>query len=353
MRPNRLPVRTAAFVAAALLVVSCASGRVREETGVADTEVAQPTSTVDSPTGDDSGDGAVDSAPDAPASTTQQPSDPTAVATTEQAAAPTSSTSTTPNADGTVAAIELLALITVQNERGAGYDRDLFPHWEDFDRDGCDTRQEVLIRDSLSPAQIDPYRCRVVEGDWFSTYDGQSTSLPSDIDIDHVVALKEAWDSGAWDWSVRARTLFANDLTDRRSLIAVSDNSNQSKSDKDPSNWMPPRRGDWCRYLGDWVAIKVRWNLSMDPSEFGRIQNLLEDECVGLRVVPPAPAPVSTASAGGGSGSGGTSTTSATSDVYYANCTAVRAAGAAPLLAGEPGYRRALDRDGDGVACEG
>lgn len=255
--------------------------------------------------------------------------------------------------------LELLAAINVENERGAGYDRDLFPHWEDLDRDGCDTRQEVLIRDSLSPAQIDPYRCRVVEGDWFSTYDGQSTSLPSDIDIDHVVALKEAWDSGAWDWSVSARTLFANDLTDRRTLIAVSDNSNQSKSDKDPSNWMPSRVDDWCRYLGDWVAVKVRWNLSMDQSEYGRIKNLLEDDCAGLRVLPPAPAPVSTESAGGsattggGAGGGGVAEGGADADVYYANCGAARAAGAAPILVGEPGYRRGLDRDGDGVACEG
>ena len=348
MQRNRLPARTAALVAVALLVSACASGRVNEATGTPESSAPQSSLPPEGASSDTTGDADGTTLPPLPDPTAPVTTGPV---TTSDGAAPTSSTAA--GSDGTVAVLELLALIAVQNERGVGYDRDLFPHWEDLDGDGCDTRQEVLIRDSSSPAQVDPYGCKVVEGDWFSVYDGQSTSLPSDIDIDHVVALKEAWDSGAWDWSVSARTLFANDLTERRTLIAVSDNSNQSKSDKDPSNWMPPRREDWCRYLGDWVAIKVRWNLSMDQSEFGRVRNLLEDECAGLRVRPPSPAPVSTAPIGGDDGeSSEPGTTSGTSDVYFANCTAARAAGAAPLLVGEPGYRRALDRDGDGVACE-
>ncbi|MFM8311543.1 MAG: HNH endonuclease family protein [Ilumatobacteraceae bacterium] len=186
-------------------------------------------------------------------------------------------------------ALDVLALIPIELEQGAGYDRDLFDHW--ITRNGCTTRESVLIRDSLSLPQVDAYGCTVVAGDWLSPYDGGRWSDPSDVDIDHVVALKEAWDSGAWAWDSARRRAFANDLTDPRSLRAVTDNVNQSKSDADPSNWMPPLRTFWCTYLGDWVAIKARWGLSMDQSEWGRVRNLLRDECPGWRIEPLAPAP--------------------------------------------------------------
>ena len=242
-----------------------------------------------------------------------------------------------------------------ENEQGSGYQRSLFDHWVDLDRDGCDTRAEVLTRDSSSLVQRDPYRCRVVEGDWYSVYDGWEETLPSEIDIDHVVALKEAWDSGAWDWSPTARRLFANDVTDPRTLRAVSDDSNRAKSDKDPSNWLP-MSSFVCTYLGDWVSIKVRWNLSMDQSEFGRVRNLLTSECPGLRVPAPTAPPVDVPPAGSGGAADSVPTNDAGvggGDVYFANCAAARAAGAAPLREGEPGYRTGLDRDRDGVACEG
>lgn len=257
---------------------------------------------------------------------------------------------------GTVLALDLLLTITVANENGAGYDRDLFPHWLDLDGNGCSAREDVLIAESLTPAQVDPFGCKVVEGDWVSAYDGEETTTPSEFDIDHVIPLKEAWDSGAWNWSPAARTAFANDLTDDRTLIAVSASSNRSKGDKDPSNWVPPLARDLCRYLGDWVSIKARWNLTMDQSESGRIRNLLTSDCPGLRIRTAAAPPVTVP---GPSTSGATPTTDpvgstgdAGGEVYYANCTAARAAGAAPIYRGEPGYRSGLDRDNDGVACE-
>jgi hypothetical protein len=80
------------------------------------------------------------------------------------------------------------------------------------------------------------------------------------------------------------RQAFANDLTDRRTLIAVTDRVNMSKSDKDPSNWMPPLKSYWCAYLGDWISVKARWGLSMDQSEFGRIKNLLASDCSTLTI---------------------------------------------------------------------
>jgi len=133
-----------------------------------------------------------------------------------------------------------------------------------------------------------------VAGDWYSVYDGAKLSDRGDVDIDHVVALKEAWDSGAWAWSESQRKAYANDLTDRRTLVAVRDRVNASKSDKDPSNWMPPLRSYWCPYLGDWISVKARWGLSMDQSEFGRVKNLLNSDCSGLTIAGWSAAPVAT-----------------------------------------------------------
>ncbi len=192
---------------------------------------------------------------------------------------------------GTYDAADVLSSIVVENERPGGYDRDLFPLWKDIDGDRCDSRQQVLKRDSVSLPQVDPYKCKVIEGDWVSPYDGGQWTDPLDIDIDHVVALKETWDSGAWNWTKTQRQLYANDTSDRRTLLSVTDNVNQSKGDKDPSNWLPPLDSYLCTYISDWIAIKARWGLSMDASEAGRVRNLLKSSCAGLRVVawPPAP----------------------------------------------------------------
>ena len=189
----------------------------------------------------------------------------------------------------------VLSSIRVENEYRTGYKRNLFIHWADLDGNGCDTREEVLMRDSLSKPQVDPYRCYVVAGDWASPYDGKNLSDRGDVDIDHVVALKEAWDSGAWAWSESQRKAYANDMTDPRTLIAVTDRVNMSKSDKDPSNWMPPLRSYWCTYLGDWISVKARWSLSMDQSEFGRISNLLRSDCGSLTIASWNAAPASIA----------------------------------------------------------
>ena len=183
-------------------------------------------------------------------------------------------------------ALALLQTVRVENEYQVGYVRTLFEHWRDIDGDGCDARDQVLKRDSISLPQVDPVNCNVIAGDWVSPYDGAKWSNPSDIDIDHVVALKEAWDSGAWAWSAAQRKAFANDTTDNRTLLAVTDSVNQSKSDKDPSNWLPPLQSYTCTYLGNWIAVKVRWNLSMDLSEYGRIKNLLQSTCSSLNIAP-------------------------------------------------------------------
>ena len=199
-------------------------------------------------------------------------------------------------------ALSVLSTIAVQNEYKTGYSRSLFKHWIDANGNGCDTREEVLIAESQSKAQVDAYGCKVIEGDWLSPYDNMMHTNPSDLDIDHMIPLKEAWDSGAWSWTAAQRQTFANDLSDPRALIAVTAGQNRSKSDKDPSNWIPPQKSYTCTYLSEWVAIKAHWNLSMDQSEFGRIKNLLTASCATSTIAPwgtatvPPPTTGSTAS---------------------------------------------------------
>ena len=228
------------------------------------------------------------------------------------------------NPNATLVAAEVLQTIRVERENPRGYSRSLFKHWLDVDADGCDAREQVLKRDAIGFAQVDPFRCTVVEADWLSPYDGKKTSDRTEVDIDHVVALKEAWDSGAFAWTEAQRTAFANDTTDPRTLLAVSSSSNRSKSDKDPSNWLPPLRGYWCTYVSNWVSIKARWNLSMDESEWGRLNNLLTGQCVGTTMrgwsAPPGSVTTSTSTvapsqsgATAGSSSSGTSSGSGSS----------------------------------------
>lgn len=272
-------------------------------------------------------------------------------------------------AQGPELATTVLARIKVENEHKGGYDRALFEHWADVDGDGCDSREQVLRDESTDKPQVDPYRCKVIAGHWRSAYDGVESDDPTDFDIDHVVALKEAWDSGAWAWPSERRKAYANDTSDPRTLRAVSASSNRTKSDKDPSNWVPPDKSMLCTYLSDWISIKARWGLSMDPSEAGYIRKQLRARCATATIAPWPPvtvlmsssAPNSPAATSAASAATTPRTTSAAAPATrapsaetttYANCAAVRAAGAAPLHRGDPGYSTRLDRDGDGVACE-
>ena len=212
----------------------------------------------------------------------------TSTSTTTTSTTSTTSTTVPPTTTvpGSLLALDVLAGIPVENEQPAGYDRDLFAYGDVVDERGCRTRARVLIEESLTPAQVDPVGCVVVAGDWLSVYDGVMWSDPAELEVDHVVALKEAWDSGAWGWTPERRSAFGNDLEDARSLRAVTGSVNQAKSDKDPSNWIPPDQSFVCAYLADWVSIKARWGMSMDQSEHGRIRNLLTDRCPNQAIAP-------------------------------------------------------------------
>ena len=161
--------------------------------------------------------------------------------------------------------------LAVASEVRTGYSRDLFPHWVDADGDGCHTRNEVLIAEADDPVTITG-TCTITKGRWFSYYDRVSWTDPADVDIDHMVPLAEAWDSGARTWTTATRQAFANDLGDSRTLVGVTDNVNQAKGDQDPATWLP--QYDRCRYLREWVAVKHRWRLSVDSQELSALRSL-------------------------------------------------------------------------------
>jgi hypothetical protein len=158
------------------------------------------------------------------------------------------------------------------------YNRKLYRHWIDADGDCQDTRQEVLIEESVEPVVLDDKGCKVLSGRWYDHYTGETFSNPRQLDIDHLVPLAEAHRSGANSWDAVKRKAFANDLSDPRSLIAVKASANRSKSDRDPARWLPINETYRCEYVAAWVAVKERWGLFMDVEETATI-NRLQSQC--------------------------------------------------------------------------
>lgn len=181
-----------------------------------------------------------------------------------------------------VDAVALLASLRVEPELEDGYERTLFRHWIDADGDGCDTRQEVLIAESATPAVIGD-GCRVEGGTWYSAPDDEILTNPASVDINHVVPLQEAWASGAYDWSAERREAFANDLLDERTLAAVSSGANRQQGESDPASWLPADLDTACRFLIDWLAIKASWDLAVDEAERDAISVTLTN-CPGREV---------------------------------------------------------------------
>ncbi|MBD0417735.1 HNH endonuclease [Streptomyces sp. TRM S81-3] len=164
-----------------------------------------------------------------------------------------------------------LASLTVASEDRTGYNRDLFPHWITVSGT-CNTRETVLKRDGSNV--VTDSSCAATSGSWYSPYDGATWSAASDVDIDHLVPLAEAWDSGADSWTTSRRQAFANDLT-RPQLLAVTDNVNQAKGDQDPATWMPSRTAYRCTYVRAWVQVKYYYGLSVDSAEKSALQSHL------------------------------------------------------------------------------
>jgi hypothetical protein len=276
--------------------------------------------------------------------------------------------------------LDVLATIPVKGRAAkTGYSRDQFGQaWADTDRNGCDTRNDILRRDlsdlALKPGTRD---CVVLSGVLNDPYTAalinflRGSNTSDAVQIDHVVALSDAWQKGAQQLTADQRLAFGNDPLN---LLAVDGPANQQKSDGDAATWLPANKPYRCDYVARQIAVKSRYALWVTQAEHDAMARILGG-CPGLAVptsqepppppmqaaapapaptvparsAPAAPAPDSGTGAGqapapdSGTGAG---------QVYYANCAAVRAAGAAPLRAGQPGYREQMDGDRDGVACE-
>ncbi|KFF58331.1 hypothetical protein JF66_19355 [Cryobacterium sp. MLB-32] len=274
------------------------------------------------------------------------------------------STALTDPSDTDMLATALLATLAVKGRAAkTGYDRtgSFGSAWLDIDRNGCDTRNDILARDLTGI--VTSGSCRVLTGTLQGPYTGKTigfergSSTSSLVQIDHVVALSNAWQTGAQQLTQAQRVSLANDPLN---LLAVDGPTNSSKGDGDSATWLPPQKSYRCAYVARQISVKATYGLWVTAAEqqsMTRILATCPDQrasasdfapvAVGaLPVEEPAqlapvvaPAPVAPAP----------------DATYYQNCTAARAAraaGAAPVHVGDAGYGRHLDRDGDGIGCE-
>ena len=262
---------------------------------------------------------------------------------------------------GKGAAIAALASLAVKGRAPkTGYDRRQFgQRWRDLDRNGCDQRNDILRRDLEDLIiKTGTHGCLVLAGTLNSPDSGkivkftrgQTTS--SAVQIDHTVALGDAWQKGAQQLSEERREQFANDFLNLR---AIDGSTNASKSDRDAASWLPPRKKYWCGFVARQIAVKKKYDLWLTSAErdtMARVLNVCPDQ--GL----PRAYPVKLG--GGVEKDEVRSPAKNTKPVplagrgsqHFKNCTAARDAGAAPVRKGKPGYGRHLDRDGDGIGCE-
>lgn len=226
-----------------------------------------------------------------------------------------------------------------------GYDRDLFGRgWVDVDRNGCDTRNDVLSRD-LVDVTTEPgtHGCVVLTGTLHDPYGGATITFRRGagtgalVQVDHVVALSDAWQKGAQQWDAATRVAFANDPLN---LVAVDGALNAQKGDGDAATWLPPAKESRCPYVARQVAVKRAYGLWVTAAErdaMVRVLSTCPDEPLPAGDPAPSPAP---------QGAG------VPRSEPFESCAAARAAGAAPVRVGEPGYGPHLDGDGDGIGCE-
>ncbi len=241
-------------------------------------------------------------------------------------------------------ALDALGTVDVRGRAPrTGYDRDEFGSgWVDADRNGCDTRNDVLARDLTGEAFEPGTRdCVVVSGTLADPYSGATLGFrrgegtSEAVQIDHVVALSDAWQKGARQWDEATRVAFANDPLN---LLAVDGPLNMQKGDGDAATWLPPDRAYRCAYVARQVAVKVEYGLWMTAAERDAVAAVLAgcpDEPLPGSPAPPPPG-----------------TPPADPPGPYPDCAVARAADAAPIRVGEPGWNPDLDGDGDGVGCE-
>ena len=161
----------------------------------------------------------------------------------------------------------IASLIVAGGVAVTGYNRSDFVHWIDSDGDCQDTRTEVLIRDADGPITLDSKGCNVLSGIWIDPYTGETFTNPKDIDIDHLVPLKNAFESGADKWTKDQRKYYANYLGNNYHLLAVKASENRKKGAKGPEQYLPPKEDYQCEYVKLWSKVKNEWKLSVTSYE--------------------------------------------------------------------------------------
>jgi hypothetical protein len=292
------------------------------------------------------------------------PRAPSASASGEQSAAERPSDSEPPGeppeaADGsdttTSPAIRELDSLPVKGRAPkTGYGREQFGQaWADIDRNGCDTRTDILAKTLTGISQSG--RCTITRGVLLDPYTGRSITYVrggvSEVDIDHVVALSNAWQTGAFAFPFAKRVALANDPLN---LLAVEASANRQKGDGDAATWLPANKSFRCTYVARQIAVKKKYQLWVTAPEAGAMRQILA-RCPGKQL--PKPGPQSTiASNTGGQPQPPASnpTNGGGSSTYYRTCADARAAGVTPIRRGTPAYAANphLDGDKDGIACE-
>lgn len=230
-----------------------------------------------------------------------------------------------------------------------GYSRAQFGDaWSDIDHNGCDTRNDILNRDLTAKQHKNSRGCVVISGILNDPYTGKVINFmrgkdtSEQVQIDHVVALSDAWQSGAQEISAQERLQLANDP---ENLLAVDGPANQQKSDSDAATWLPANASFRCSYVARQIRVKAKYHLWVKPAEKEAMINVLTP-CAGAAAKPApdtsAPVPqVDTPPA-----------QNPAPALAFQTCADARAAGYRNMHRGAPGYSEHLDRDGDGIACE-
>lgn len=212
----------------------------------------------------------VDSGPTAsPYSVQPSPAAPNPIEAPQVSATPSDIASQEPSAGDSQALLAAQALVERGRSASTNYSRDAFgTAWKDVDRNGCDTRNDVLGRDFTTAIfKAGTNDCKVIGGTWTDPYSNESytfTEQPSEAQIDHVVALSNAWQMGADLWTDEMRIEFANDPLN---LIVTVASLNRQKSDSNAASWLPPYKPGRCDFIARQVAVKTKWQLFVTSSE--------------------------------------------------------------------------------------
>jgi hypothetical protein len=188
---------------------------------------------------------------------------------------PTTATTAATTATTVAAAVAVDRLVVRGRGPKTGYDRELFGQsWFDADRNGCDTRNDILRRDLVARAMKND--CKVLAGTLLDPYTASTIRFvyggASEVDIDHVVAVSDAWQKGAARWTAGKRLAFANDPLN---LLAVDAHTNRSKGDGDTATWLPPNKAFRCSYVARQVAVKLKYQVSVTTAEKSAMQRVL------------------------------------------------------------------------------